>query len=122
MTLYQIFDEAVENDYVNKNPARKLSLPTNYTDGTHRSTTPFERKHILKVAEWHHAGLWVLTQLYCGLRPSETKNLMWCIIASLFSLFLSGYCRVSTSLSGDCRLKNRTKPTYLGTLSLNKKP
>lgn len=76
MTLYQIFDEAVENDYINKNPARKLSLP-NCTDGSHRSITPFERKHILKVAQWHHAGLWVLTQLYCGLRPSEVNNLNW---------------------------------------------
>lgn len=76
MTLYQIFDEAVENDYINKSPARKLSLP-NCTKGSHRSITPFERKHILKVAEWHHAGLWVSTQLYCGLRPNEVNNLNW---------------------------------------------
>lgn len=76
MTLYQIFDEAVENDYINKSPARNLSLP-NCTKGSHRSVTPFERKHILKVAEWHHAGLWVLTQMYCGLRPSEVNNLNW---------------------------------------------
>lgn len=79
MTLYQIFDEAVENEYINRNPARKLTLPA-CSSGTHRSITPFEREHILKVAEWHHAGLWILTMLYCGLRPSETKNLMWCDI------------------------------------------
>jgi len=74
MTMYQIFEQAIEDEYILKNPARKLTLP-NVTEGTHRPITDFERQHILKVAESHRGGLWVLTMLYCGLRPCETISL-----------------------------------------------
>lgn len=76
MTLFQIFDKAVDNDYIAKNPARSLTLPK-YTRGTHRELTDFERKHILEVCKTHRAGLWILIMLYTGLRPSEAIVLNW---------------------------------------------
>ena len=76
MTMYQIFEQAIENGYIVKNPARKLTLPT-VTEGTHRPITDFEREHILKLAETHRAGLWILVMLYCGLRPTEAITLNW---------------------------------------------
>jgi integrase len=76
MTMYQIFEQAIEDEYIHKNPARKLKLPE-VSEGTHRPITEFERTHILKVAETHRAGLWVLIMLYCGLRPSEAIALNW---------------------------------------------
>lgn len=76
MTLYQIFEAAIDSELMNKNPARSLTLP-DCTEGTHRSITDEERKYILALADTHRAGLWVLTMLYCGLRPSEAIALNW---------------------------------------------
>ncbi len=74
--LGAIFQKAVQNGIVNKNPAEFLVLPAS-KDGTHRSITPTERKYILELAQTHYAGLWVQMMLYCGLRPNETRALDW---------------------------------------------
>lgn len=76
MTMYQIFEAAIDDELIVKNPARNLPLPK-VTEGTHRSITDFEREHILAVADQHRAGLWIKTMLYCGLRPSEAIDLNW---------------------------------------------
>lgn len=76
MTMYQIFESAIDDDIIAKNPARNLPLP-HVTQDTHRSITDVERQHILHVAKTHRAGLWVKTMLYCGLRPSEAIDLNW---------------------------------------------
>jgi len=76
MTMYQIFEEAIENGYMSKNPARNLDLPR-VTEGTHRAITEYERSKILELCETHRAGLWILIMLYCGLRPSEAIALNW---------------------------------------------
>lgn len=47
------------------------------TEGERRPLNQKEREGIIQVAETHRAGLWVLTMLYCGLRPEETVALMW---------------------------------------------
>ena len=47
------------------------------TEGRRRSITDQERTAILKLAETHRAGLWVLTLLYTGMRPGETAALTW---------------------------------------------
>jgi len=75
-TLGQIFEQAVENEYIVKNPARRLTLPDT-TEGTHRPLTDYERQKALELCETHRAGLWVLAMLYCGLRPSEAIALNW---------------------------------------------
>lgn len=76
MTMMQIFESAVNDDILQKNPARGLKAPEAVA-GTHRSITDAERAAILKVAENHPAGLWIKIMLYCGLRPSEAADLRW---------------------------------------------
>ncbi len=76
MTLQQIFEAAIDDDVIVKNPARNLQLP-DATEGKRRSLTESERKHVINTAEHHRAGLWVLVMLYCGLRPSEAIALNW---------------------------------------------
>jgi integrase len=74
-TLTQLFSAALMNGLVLKSPAVGLMLPK-ATDGTRRSITPYERQISLETAETHPAGPWVLTMLYCGLRPQETAALL----------------------------------------------
>jgi len=57
-------------------PSEDLVLPA-AESGSYRSITQEERKAILELAETHHAGLWIKTLLYCGLRPGETRALDW---------------------------------------------
>ena len=76
MTLKAMFRRARISKLLPYDPAEDLTLPA-AKDGTHRSITPFERRHILDLAETHHAGLWIKTMLYCGLRPGEARALDW---------------------------------------------
>ena len=73
-TLAEIFEKAIENNMIETNPAKKLTLPKAEA-GSHRAITPQEREIVLKVAEYDKAGLWVLFMLYCGLRPHELELL-----------------------------------------------
>ncbi len=77
--ICQLFLMAKKNKLIAVNPTEDLILPK-ATDGTNRPITDHERKCILKLAEKHRAGLWVLTILYCGLRPQETIPLQGCNI------------------------------------------
>ena len=76
MTMKAVFQRAYLSRLIPYNPAENLELPA-AVDGTHRSITNHERTKILALAETHHAGLWVKTMLYCGLRPGETRALDW---------------------------------------------
>lgn len=73
--VYQCYDQffrtAKVNRLISENPVEYITKPHGYK-GTHRSLTAEERQTVLKVAEYHRGGLWVLTMLYCGLRPEET--------------------------------------------------
>ncbi|MGI5927846.1 MAG: tyrosine-type recombinase/integrase [Thermacetogeniaceae bacterium] len=73
-TMHQIFERAKANKLILENPAINLEFPE-AEDGTHRAITDYERAITLKVADYHRGGLWVLTLLYCGLRPSEAARL-----------------------------------------------
>jgi integrase len=95
MTMFQVFEEAEENGYISKNPARRLDLPK-VAEGTHRPITAFERQKILVLCKTHRAGLWVLVMLYCGLRPSEAIALNWSDID-----FKHGFINVARSLDND---------------------
>lgn len=66
-----MFSTAKKNKLIAEDPSESLEMPK-ATDGTNRAITEYERKCILKLAETHHAGLWILTMLYCGCRPQET--------------------------------------------------
>lgn len=74
--MYRMFKDAVTDEVIKKNPAEDLKLPV-CSDGEGRSITGKERKYILRVAEWHKAGLWIKLMLYTGLRPGETAALQW---------------------------------------------
>lgn len=76
ITMKAIFQRAYQSKLIPNNPAEFLELPA-ATEGTHRSLTDEEREHILAFAEKHHAGLWIKTLLYTGMRPGETRALDW---------------------------------------------
>lgn len=71
-----MFKQARKSHLIAYDPAEDLTLPK-APEGKGRSITDFERKHILEVAKTHYAGLYVLTVLYCGLRPGECIALRW---------------------------------------------
>ncbi|MDR0917289.1 MAG: site-specific integrase [Oscillospiraceae bacterium] len=74
--LKSMFHKAYRLRMITYDPAEDIDLPK-AEDGTHRSITQKERADILALSETHRAGLWVMTLLYCGLRPSETRALDW---------------------------------------------
>lgn len=76
LALRQIFRTAAENGLIMLDPTISLKLP-HTTKGGHRSITDYEREMSLKVSATHRAGLWIETMLYCGLRPQETRTLLW---------------------------------------------
>lgn len=76
LTICGIFKQARISKLIIHDPSEYLTFP-NFTKGTHRSITDFERKHFLKVAETHRAGLMFKVMLYCGLRTGEVVALDW---------------------------------------------
>lgn len=76
MVLQEMFKRARQSRLIVYDPAELLELPT-VTEGRRRSITDEEREAILAVAEYHRAGLWILTLLYTGIRPGEAAALTW---------------------------------------------
>ena len=76
MVLREMFLRARQSRLIPYDLAELLELPA-ATQGRRRALTEVERAAVLKVAERHRAGLWVLIQLYAGLRPNETAALSW---------------------------------------------
>lgn len=74
--MYQMFDRAVKDGIILRNPADDLKIPK-ATNGTHRSITEAERRAILIVAQTNYIGPIVRTMLACGLRPQEAWALRW---------------------------------------------
>lgn len=72
----QIFDSALENDLINKDPARRVKIATRSDKGGYRAITDKERSLTLATAEKHpDIGLFFLIMLYCGCRPQEASRL-----------------------------------------------
>lgn len=74
-TMKRLFESAKENHLIPENPANGLTLPRCAEPQSHRSLTARERKILLRTAETHRAGPWVLLLLYTGLRPGESAAL-----------------------------------------------
>lgn len=74
--LREMFSRARKSRLIPYDPAEDLELPA-AKEGSHRSLTDDERKVLLKVAESHPAGLYILTLLYTGMRPGEAAALNW---------------------------------------------
>lgn len=74
--LKSIFERAQGDHLIRDNPAEALELPTS-EDGTHRSITEQERIDLLYKCTWSSFGPFVLTVLWCGLRPQEAIALRY---------------------------------------------
>lgn len=70
-----IFQTAVQNSLLDKNPAEHLQKP-NYYIGKRRALTDFERLHFLKVLPTDRRFLVFAIMYYCGCRPSEARNVI----------------------------------------------
>ena len=69
--LIALFECAIDNNMIYKNPARKVK-PPKATSGKRRAITDVEREILLEVCETNDNGLWALTMMHCGPRPCET--------------------------------------------------
>lgn len=112
LVMREIFHRARIARIIQYDPAESLVLPASQKR-QRRSLTDAERTAIIEVAKYHHAGPWVLTLLYTGMRPGESAALTWSAID-----FKSNEIRIYAALeSGSKRIKapktqagNRTIP------------
>jgi integrase len=104
-TMDQMFKRAMKNKLILSNPAEDLEMPE-AEDGTHRAITDVEREYTYIVAQYHRGGLWVLTMLLTGMRPSET--------AALYGRhldFKNGVIRVESAVKRKNKKTGKTKTT-----------
>jgi integrase len=73
--LYFIFEKAVSNQLILKNPAADLVKPEGY-DPSMRSLTPFEKEHWESIMDDDPRFLLFQLMYYCGCRPSEAANVL----------------------------------------------
>src|SRR6266478_9167561 len=73
--LKSILDEAVEQDYIRKNPARSLSLPN--TKEVDETTLTQDQINVVKLALNDRDALLIDVCTACGFRPSELLALRW---------------------------------------------
>lgn len=79
IVMQAMFRRAKSCKLILNDPSENIVLPK-APEGTHRSITDLERKEILRLAEEHYAGLYVLTLLQTGItkgtrpRPSRARN------------------------------------------------
>ena len=76
IVMQAMFRRAKSCKLILNDPSENIVLPK-APEGTHRSITDLERKEILRLAEEHYAGLYVLTLLQTGIRPGEAIALRW---------------------------------------------
>lgn len=76
ITIKQIFDKAVLNDLILKNPALSLEKPQG-TVNSRRTLTEEEQQLFLQCAKSHKHGPMFMMMYYCGLRPQEARALTW---------------------------------------------
>ena len=83
IVIKAMFRQAAENRIIPYDPAAGLKMPRT-TSGKHRSLTEEERAALIAAADAdrvdgkpNNSGLWVLSMLYCGLRPGEAAALRW---------------------------------------------
>lgn len=69
-----IFDKAIDNDMILKNPAAKLSLPDHYK-GERRSITDNERAYFMDACLKDPGFILFIFMLRCGCRPEEAIEL-----------------------------------------------
>ena len=73
-----MFDKALENGLILKNPVKSATVPKSGKSNGRRSLTPLEQEYFLKAADKCKYGLFFKIIYYCGLRPGEVAALQWC--------------------------------------------
>lgn len=73
--ITQMFRVAVQNQIIMYDPSQGIELLNTRPATRRRSLTAAERELIVAEAYRHRGGLWLMVQLYCGLRPSEAACL-----------------------------------------------
>lgn len=76
IALNGIFKTAVENRYCKENPIKSMPMPTSDAE-TIKVFNPEQVAKIIKDANNHVDGIYVLLPLYSGMRASEITALMW---------------------------------------------
>lgn len=71
--MFFLFEKAIDNELIIKNPARNITRPSG-TKGRRRSLTNGERAAFLEAIE-DPVNLPFAFMYYCGLRPSEARNI-----------------------------------------------
>lgn len=76
MVMREMFGRARQSRLIVYDPSETLETPS-AKQNSRRAITEQERAAILKIAQTHRNGLWILTMLYTGMRPGETAALTW---------------------------------------------
>lgn len=76
MTLKQIFNQAIADDIIVKNPAASLELPR-HVKKEKRALTPEEEKAVKSAALTPRQRAFLMIAYGCGLRPGEIYALTW---------------------------------------------
>lgn len=76
LTLKQIFENAIDDELINRNPARKLKLPKHEAKKK-RALTPFEDILSDETKFNTKERLYIVLLKYCGLRKGEALALTW---------------------------------------------
>lgn len=75
-SLSEIFEKAIDNEYISKNPCKKAEIPLNCKEsGSARALTKNEEKEFVKAIENNMQRNWYLTALYTGMRQGEISAL-----------------------------------------------
>ena len=76
IVVKQIFESAIDNDLIEKSPARHLQQAKSAEKIPRRTITDFERSLTIRTAKKDlSTGLFYLIMLYCGCRPGEVAAL-----------------------------------------------
>jgi integrase len=76
--LAQAFDFGIRRRHVTWNPARAAELPPEASRKRYgRALSASDARSLLRVAEDHRLGAWIVVALTLGLRPGEVSGLTW---------------------------------------------
>lgn len=76
LTLNQMLDVAVENDYIVKNIAKNLNIPKHIAPEK-KALSDEEIDIVKKAAKTHRGGSFIITLIYTGMRRGEIIPLTW---------------------------------------------
>lgn len=76
-SLYNIYQSALQDGIVEKNPAASLRKPAHSEAEEKRALTDEERERVIGQFATHRYGLYLAVMFYTGMRPGEVRGLKW---------------------------------------------